>query len=173
MNITSQDFRFDLMKLHDVDTMNAITDALHAIDPTILVYGEPWTGGTSPLPESESAYNGTLDQMPGVAVFNDDTRDGIKGSVWTASEGGFIQAASSQALDERVKLGIVGAVQHTGLAVASLPKGAWAYNPNQTINYVTAHDNNVLFDKIQLSTTAITYETNEINANTSECNCLN
>jgi pullulanase len=151
-------FRFDLMKLHDVTTMNKITDALHAIDPTILVYGEPWTGGTSTLPESESAYNSTLDQMPGVAVFNDDTRDGIKGSVWTAEAGGFIQAASSMENDERVKLGVVGAVPHNGLAIATLPKGAWAITPNQTINYVTAHDNNVLFDKIQMSTSGITYE---------------
>jgi pullulanase len=151
-------FRFDLMKLHDVDTMNAIVDSLHAIDPTILVYGEPWTDGTSPLPESEAAYNSTLDEMPGVAVFNDDTRDGIKGSVFNAEEQGFIQGVSSFEYDERIKLGIVGGVEHNGLAVASLPKGAWAITPNQTVNYVTAHDNNVLFDKIQLSTDGITYE---------------
>jgi pullulanase len=151
-------FRFDLMKLHDVDTMNAITDTLHAIDPTILVYGEPWTGGTSPLPESESAYNGTLDQMPGVAVFNDDTRDGIKGSVFNADEKGFIQGVSSGAYDERIKLGVVGATGHSQLAVASLPKGSWAVNPNQTINYATAHDNNVLYDKIMLSTSDLTNE---------------
>ena len=151
-------FRFDLMKLHDVDTMNAIVDELHAIDPTILVYGEPWTGGTSPLPESEAAYNSNLDEMPGVAVFNDDTRDGIKGSVFNSEEQGFIQGVSSQAFDERIKLGVVGAVAHNGLGIASLPKGAWALNPNQTVNYATAHDNNVLFDKIMLSTEGITWE---------------
>ncbi|MCK5388600.1 MAG: type I pullulanase, partial [Candidatus Izimaplasma sp.] len=149
-------FRFDLMKLHDINTMNAIVTALHAIDETILVYGEPWTGGTSQLDEELSAYNATLDQMPGVAVFNDDTRDGIKGSVWTAAEGGFIQGSSL--VDERIKLGIVGAVLQTNIAVASLPKGAWAPNPNQTINYVTAHDNNTLFDKLMLSTTDLSWE---------------
>lgn len=150
-------FRFDLMKLHDVDTMNAIVDALHEIDPTILVYGEPWTGGTSPLPEEDSAYNGTLDEMPGVAVFNDDTRDGIKGSVFDAETPGFIQGVSSFEFDERIKLGIVGGVAHKNIAVAALPKGAWALNPNQTVNYATAHDNNVLYDKIMLSTDDVSY----------------
>jgi pullulanase len=143
-------FRFDLMKLHDVDTMNAIVDKVHEIDEDILIFGEPWTGGSSPLPESESAYNGTLSQMPGVAVFNDDTRDAIKGSVFDATTGGFIQG--NQNSDETIKLGIVGATEHFGLTMPLLPKGAWADNPNQTINYATAHDNNVLFDKIKMST---------------------
>ena len=154
-NVTG--FRFDLMKLHDVDTMNAVVDAVHAIDETILIYGEPWTGGTSLLPESEAAYNFNLDEMPGVAVFNDDTRDGIKGSVFDAAGVGFIQAtASSRELDERLRLGIVGAVPHSGLTLSRLPKGAWAVNPNQTINYATAHDNNVLYDKLMLSTDGAT-----------------
>jgi pullulanase len=151
-------FRFDLMKLHDVDTMNAIVDAVHAIDPTILIYGEPWNGGSSPLPDSIAAYNSNLDQMPGVAVFNDDTRDGIKGSVFNEAEAGFIQGSSSFSLDERLKLGVVGAVGHAQLGIGSLPKGAWAVNPNQTINYATAHDNNVLYDKLMLSTEEATHE---------------
>lgn len=163
-------FRFDLMKLHDVDTMNAISTALHEIDPTILIYGEPWNGGTSPLSDSIAAYNANLDQMPGVAVFNDDTRDGIKGSVFNEEEQGFIQGVSSSATDERIKLGIVGAVQHTQIAVASLPKGAWALNPNQTVNYATAHDNNVLFDKIMLSTSGLTYD--EIKAMQMQANAI-
>lgn len=147
-------FRFDLMKLHDVETMNQIVEAVHAIDENILIYGEPWTGGTSPLPENQSAYNSTLPQMPGVAVFNDDTRDGIKGSVFDAAGAGFIQGDSNS--DERIKLGILGATSHSGLTYPALPKGAWAPNPNQTINYATAHDNNVLFDKIKLSTEGLT-----------------
>jgi len=149
-------FRFDLMKLHDIETMNAIVDALHEIDDTILVYGEPWTGGTSMLPEELSAYNATLDQMPGVAVFNDDTRDGIKGSVWTDTDTGFIQGNSN--VDERIKLGVAGAVHQTNLNLGALPKGAWAPNPNQTVNYVTAHDNNTLFDKLMLSTSDLSWE---------------
>jgi len=145
-------YRFDLMKLHDVDTMNAIADELHAIDPTIMLFGEPWTGGTSPLPESQAAFNANLDRMPGIAVFNDDTRDGIKGSVFEASEKGFVQG--NNYADARVLLGVTGATSQTNLPLGALPKGPWAYSPNQTVNYVTAHDNNTLHDKLYLSTFA-------------------
>jgi pullulanase len=148
-------FRFDLMKLHDVETMNAIVDALHEIDPTIMIFGEPWTGGTSLLPQGDSAYNANLDEMPGVAVFNDDTRDGIKGSVFTAAEKGFVQG--NDFADSRVLLGVTGATPQTNLLVGALPKGPWAINPTQSINYVTAHDNNTLYDKLVLST----YETED------------
>jgi pullulanase len=146
-------FRFDLMKLHDVPTMNAIVDALHAIDPTIIILGEPWTGGTSPLPQSVAAFNATLDEMPGVAVFNDDTRDGIKGSVFSEGDKGFVQG--NNFADSRVQLGITGGTMQPNLMFGSLPKGAWAIEPTQAINYVTAHDNNTLYDKLYLST----YET--------------
>lgn len=141
-------FRFDLMKLHDYETMNEITDALHEIDPTILVFGEPWTGGTSPLPESESAYKGNLDVMPGVAVFSDDARDGIKGSVFDAESPGFIQGEGDATTMERIRMAITGATNVPGFNTAS----GWAVTPNQAINYATAHDNNVLYDKIMLST---------------------
>ncbi len=143
-------FRFDLMKLHDVDTMNAVADALHAVDPTIMVYGEPWTGGTSPLPEAEAAYNATLSRMPGVAVFNDDTRDGIKGSVFESASAGFVQGY--RFYDARILLGVTGGTRQTGINTALLPKGAWAQEPTQTINYVECHDNNTLYDKLMLST---------------------
>jgi len=146
-------FRFDLMKLHDVDTMNDIVDALHDIDPTIMVFGEPWTGGTSPLSDSEAAFNSNLDRMPGVAVFNDDTRDGIKGSVFESQGTGFVQGNNYS--DARVLLGITGATAHPDLSLAALPKGAWALQPTQTINYATAHDNNTLYDKIKLSTSGL------------------
>ncbi len=146
-------FRFDLMKLHDAETMNDIAVALHEIDPTILVYGEPWTGGTSPLPESESAYKGTLDEMPGVAVFSDDARDGIKGSVFDSASPGFVQGASDALTMERIRLAITGATNVSGFNTQS----GWAPNPNQSINYATAHDNNVLVDKIILSTEDISW----------------
>ncbi|MFU8793704.1 MAG: type I pullulanase, partial [Acholeplasmataceae bacterium] len=143
-------YRFDLMKLHDVDTMNAIVDALHEIDPSILVFGEPWTGGTSPLRDQDAAFNSNLDRMPGVGVFNDDTRDGIKGSVFSAGDKGFIQG--NNFADARVNLGIAGATAQPNLSTGALPKGAWAVNPTQNVNYVTAHDNNTLYDKLFLST---------------------
>jgi pullulanase len=143
-------YRFDLMKLHDVETMNQIVAALHEIDPTILVFGEPWTGGTSPLPSSEAAYNSNLNRMPGVGVFNDDTRDGIKGSVFQAGDKGFVQG--NNFADARVLLGVTGATLQDNLPTGALPKGPWAIEPGQAINYVTAHDNNTLHDKLVLST---------------------
>jgi len=144
-------FRFDLMKLHDVDTMNAVTAAVHAIDDTIMIYGEPWTGGTSPLPETKAAYNATLDEMPGVAVFNDDTRDAIKGSVFNSTAIGFVQG--NRFSDAKILLGITGATAQTGIDPIMLAKGTWAINPTQSINYVDAHDNNTLHDKLKLSST--------------------
>lgn len=149
-------FRFDLMKLHDVETMNAVADAVHAIDDTIMVYGEPWTGGTSQLPESEAAYNATLDEMPGVAVFNDDTRDAIKGSVFDSASIGFVQG--NQFSDAKILLGITGGTEQEGLDPMMLPKGTWAVNPTQAINYVDAHDNNTLHDKLKLSAPLATDE---------------
>lgn len=132
-------FRFDLMKLHDVDTMNAIVDALHEIDPTIMVYGEPWTGGTSPLPASEAAYKDTLNQMPGVGIFNDSLRDAIKGSVFNGAAPAYVQGDNAR--DSIIISGLLG-------------EGS----PSQTVNYVTAHDNNTLFDKLMLSTDDLSLE---------------
>ncbi len=140
-------FRFDLMKLHDVDTMNAIADELHEINDTIMLYGEPWDAGGSNLPENDSAYHGTLDEMPGIGAFNDTTRDGIKGSVFEAQEGGFLQGNDYAV--PRVFLGIAGGTSQSGSSLQGL-----APQPTQIINYVTAHDNNTLHDKFQLSTGA-------------------
>ncbi|MFW5864986.1 MAG: type I pullulanase [Candidatus Izemoplasmataceae bacterium] len=144
-------FRFDLMKLHDVTTMQAIQEELHAIDETILIFGEPWDAGGSNLDESEAAYNANLDRLPGVSVFNDDTRDGVKGSVFNSEEPGFIQGETSSGIMNRIMLGIVGGVYHNHISQAALPKGAWAQEPYQSVNYVTAHDNNTLHDKLMLS----------------------
>jgi pullulanase len=144
-------FRFDLMKLHDVETMQAVRDALHAIDPTIIVYGEPWDAGGSQLPSSIAAYNTNLDQMDNIAVFNDDLRDGVKGSVFNSRDIGWLQGESSLAFYQRILAGMIGYVNHPEINAPALPKGLWALHPNQSINYVSAHDNNTLHDKLVLS----------------------
>lgn len=138
-------FRFDLMKLHDVETMNQIVAALHEIDPTIIIFGEPWTGGTTPLPDHLSAYKNTLNQMPGVGIFNDNTRDGIKGTVWGATAPGWVQGYSNpnDSYDLRLIYGILGGEN---------------MSPTQNVNYVTAHDNNTLYDKLMLSTEGLTHQ---------------
>ncbi|MCU0105329.1 type I pullulanase [Acholeplasma vituli] len=133
-------FRFDLMALHDVETMNQLTEALHDIDPTIVVYGEPWTGGTTPLPASQQATKETMDEMPNVAAFNDIVRNAIRGN--NNGEGqGWVQGRNSSRAD--VIKGILG-TQDTNYTFVS---------PNQTINYVSAHDNSTLADQIKLTST--------------------
>ena len=137
-------FRFDLMSLHDIETMELIAEELHDIDPTIMVYGEPWTGGTSTLPAEDMASKNNLAEIEGVGAFNDATRDGIKGSVFAREQGGFIQGDFSQI--NKVKYGIVGGISHPSVLYT-----AWHKNPNKTINYVACHDNNTLYDKLYLT----------------------
>ena len=142
-------FRFDLMALHDIETMELIAEELHAIDPTIMVYGEPWMGGTSPLPADQQAGKANLSQIEGVGAFNDDLRDGVKGSVFARAEGGFIQGNFTNNLIQRVRYGIAGGVAHPQVTGSSLSNmRIWHTEPTKTINYVTAHDNNTLYDKL-------------------------
>jgi len=147
-------FRFDLMGVHDIQTMNAIRKALDAIDPTLFIYGEGWTAGGSPLPEAERAIkqNGLL--MPRIAVFSDDFRDAVKGS-WNNHEApGF--ASGLKGLEESVKFGIVGAIQHPQVDYAKVnySKAPYANNPGEVINYVSCHDDMCLFDKLKASAPA-------------------
>lgn len=137
-------FRFDLMALHDIDTMNKIADSLLAVNPGTLIYGEGWTGGTTPLPESKQALKKNAAKMPKIAVFSDDIRDGIKGSVFNGNEPGFVQGSLGR--EGAVKSGILGATPHGQTSGAK-----WALHPTQSINYVSAHDNYTLHDKIEMS----------------------
>ncbi len=140
-------FRFDLMELHDVETMNQIQEMLYEIDPTIIVFGEPWMGGSSPLASNIRAGKANMNQMPMVGAFNDITRDAIKGNTFPspATGKGWVQGTTNADIVRNIKYGIVGGVQYPGL-----PTG-YHYEPHQTINYVTAHDNNTLFDKLRIT----------------------
>ena len=142
-------YRFDLMRLHDVETMRQIRAAMDAIDPTILVFGEPWDAGGSQLDPAEAAYFPNSDRLPGVGFFNDDMRDGIKGSVFDARDLGWIQG--NRSMRERVRAGLIGAGAHDEINYPSTGRGAFAQTPDQNINYATAHDNNTLHDKLFLS----------------------
>ena len=147
-------FRFDLMGLHDIETMNAVSEALKEIDPTIMVYGEPWTGGTTTLSEDLQADKDTLYLMNGVGAFNDDLRDAVKGSVFTASEGGYVQGSKGLSTTAKIRFGIAGGVEHSqvnSLFISSLTY--WGVDPYKVINYVTCHDNNTLYDKLMQSNT--------------------
>lgn len=134
-------FRFDLMGVHDVDTMNAIRKALdtQVKDGTkIIMYGEPWTGGdlSTKATTANKDHLRLLDNR--VGAFNDEFRDAVKGHVFNALEKGFVQDGSSSG---SLKAGIgANTVQNI------------RYNqPSQTVSYISAHDNFTLYDKLVLS----------------------
>jgi pullulanase len=138
-------FRFDLMALHDVVTMNQIKTSLHEIDPTIIIYGEPWMGGSSVMDMSISAGKENIKNMPGVAAFSDDMRDAVKGSAMDDTGKGFIQGNFDSITS--MMYGIVGGVKHPQLGDYNV----WHTEPTQTVNYVSAHDNHTLYDKLLLT----------------------
>jgi len=144
-------FRFDLMGVHDIQTMNLISDTLHKIKPSIVLYGEGWTSGSSPLSEEKRALKKNAAQLNGIAVFSDDMRDGIKGSVFNINDRGF--ATGNTGNSESVKFGIVAAGNHPQINYnkVNYSKGPYTACPAGLINYADCHDNNILWDKIELS----------------------
>lgn len=151
-------FRFDLMGIHDIETMNKISDAVKKINPNALLYGEGWTAKDSPLPEAERALKKHVQKLRNIAAFNDDLRDGIKGSVFENKSTGFVSGAKE--MEESIKFGVVGAIEHPQLDYKSVnySDAPWAREPWQSVNYVSCHDNHTLFDKLQVSKTEANVE---------------
>lgn len=144
-------FRFDLMGIHDIETMNLISEELRAIDPTIFIYGEGWTAGASPLPVEEQALKANTGKLKAVAAFSDDLRDGLKGSVFEHEDRGFV--SQKPGMKESIKFGIVASTQHPQVDynAVNYSKAPWSPQPSQTISYVSCHDNHTLFDKLKIS----------------------
>jgi len=141
-------FRFDLMGLHDIETMNLIREELHAIDPTIFLYGEGWTAGNTPLPENDRAVKAHAERLNGIAVFSDDIRDAIRGPWWESKAPGFM--AGEHGLEESIKFGVIASTEHRQInySAVNYSDAPYAANPLQTITYVTCHDNPCLWDKV-------------------------
>jgi pullulanase len=144
-------FRFDLMGIHDIETMNAISAELAKLDPSIFIYGEGWTAGDSPLPFEKRAVKANASQLDRIAVFSDDIRDGIKGSWNSEHSKGYVSGNLQNRED--VKFGIVASTNHPQIDYekVSISDCAYSNSPLQTISYVSCHDNHTLFDKLQLS----------------------
>lgn len=151
-------FRFDLMGIHDIETMNAVTEALEQIDPSIIVYGEGWTAGDSPLPLERRALKAHTAQMPGLAAFSDDIRDGLKGSVFEHEERAFVSGEPGR--EEDVKFGIVASTEHPQVDYSKVAYSdkPWAAHPTQTVTYVSCHDNHTLWDRLITSCPEATEE---------------
>ncbi|MEY3059936.1 MAG: type pullulanase [Bacteroidota bacterium] len=152
-------FRFDLMGIHDIETMNMISRELHALKPDILLYGEGWTAGSSPLPDSLRALKQNAHKLDKIAVFSDDLRDGIKGSVFDHADRGF--ASGKQGMEESIKFGVVAACNHPQIAYSKVnySKSPYAKEPGQVVSYCECHDNHVLWDKLMISNAADAFET--------------
>jgi pullulanase len=144
-------FRFDLMGIHDIETMNEVAKAVKEVNPNIFVYGEGWTAGDSPLPEKDRALKKHILQMPQVSAFSDDIRDGLKGSVFDDQSKGFVNGAKD--MEESVKFGVVGSIQHSQIDYKKVnySDAPWANEPWQAISYVSCHDNHTIYDKLQVS----------------------
>lgn len=145
-------FRFDLMGIHDIETMNRLRKELLEIDPTIFIYGEGWLAADSPLPPEQRAVKDNVGQMEGIAVFCDDFRDGLRGSTFDEQHAGYA-SGNINGNYEPVKFGIVGATDHpqvdyNGLLYSS---GPYAAAPSQVVNFVSCHDGYCLVDKLKLS----------------------
>jgi len=151
-------FRFDLMGIHDIETMNQVAAAVQEIDPSIFVYGEGWTGGDSPLAEEKRALKKHTNQLKGIAAFSDDMRDAVKGHVFTPTATGF--ASGKQEVEESVKFGIVAATKHpqVNYEKVNYSNEPWAAEPSQCINYVSCHDNHTLLDRLRNSQPDISEE---------------
>lgn len=142
-------FRFDLMGVLDIDTMNVIAERLKEIRPDIYLYGEGWNGGPSSLAEEKRAFKASAKRMPGIGMFNDDIRDTIKGSVFYDDHLGFVNGGTH--LENALRYGITGAVAHPQVDYDAYGSRPWAKEPGQSINYVSCHDNYTLWDKLSVS----------------------
>lgn len=140
-------FRFDLMALHDIETINIIRDELNKINPELLMYGEGWTGGESPLSSQKLAYKWNSYSFGRVGLFNDNIRDAIKGGTFNPYDMGFVSGNKNAA--SILRRGIAGSVPHHQINYAK--EACWAFEPTQAVNYCEAHDNNTLWDKLQIS----------------------
>ncbi len=148
-------FRFDLMGLHDVATMQAIEKAVHGINPNAILYGEGWTGGGTTLGSNNQSTLANIKYVNanvgsahtnGIAMFNDVLRDAVKGSA-DGTDTGFATGDHAN-LSQAVRFGLNGGVADGSFGTAN-NKGTWsAYNPTNIVNYVSAHDNLSLWDKI-------------------------
>ena len=147
-------FRFDLMGIHDIETMNQIRQMVDTIDPTIFIYGEGWSAGTCAYPQEKLGMKANIPQMPGIAAFSDEIRDAIRGPFSDDTMAGWL---GLQKDTESLKYGIAGAIQHpqVDMQKVNYSKQPWALEPTQMISYVSCHDDMCLVDRLKASVPGI------------------
>ena len=151
-------FRFDLMGVHDIETMNQIRKAVDEIDPTIFIYGEGWSAGACALPNDKLGMKANIPQMPGIAAFSDEIRDALRGPFSDDTKPAFLAGLADN--KESLKFGIVGAICHpqVDMAKVNYSQKPWALEPTQMISYVSCHDDMCLVDRLKSSIPGISNE---------------
>ena len=151
-------FRFDLMGVHDIETMNAIRKAVNDIDPTIFIYGEGWSAGSCAYPQEKLGMKANIPQMPTIAAFSDEIRDALRGPFSDDKQPAFLAGLAGH--KESIKFGIAGAISHpqVDMTKVNYSKEPWATEPTQMISYVSCHDDMCLVDRLQSSIPGITTE---------------
>lgn len=148
-------FRFDLMGLYDKETINLAYEKLHEINPNVILYGEGWTGADTPLPWEERCMKLNARFTPNVGYFSDDFRDTVKGNNFENKTRGYVNGASGN--EDNVREIISGRIPHPQLP--NMEKYSWTSSPAQTVNYVEAHDNLTLWDKLYYTNSTDSIET--------------
>ena len=144
-------FRFDLMGVHDIETMNQIRAAVDAIDPTIYIYGEGWSAGTCAYPQEKLAMKASTYKLNGIGAFSDDMRDALRGPFSDDTKGAFLAGIKGE--EESLKFGIVGGIAHNQVDMTRVnyDKKPWTNEPTQQISYVSCHDDMCLVDRLKAS----------------------
>ena len=148
-------FRFDLMGVHDIETMNAIRAA---VPKDIFIYGEGWSAGGCAIPNERLGMKANIQQMPGIAAFSDEIRDGLRGPWDSNSKAAFLGGVKGN--EESLKFGIVGAIRHPGVDYSKVnySQAPYANEPTQMIAYVSCHDDMCLVDRLKASVKGITID---------------
>lgn len=149
-------FRFDLMGVHDIETMQQIRAEVNKIDPSIYIYGEGWCAGSCAYPVDKLAMKANAQQLNGIAAFSDDMRDALRGPFSDDHKGALLAGIPGE--EESLKFGIVGGIAHSQVDMTKVnyDKKPWTNNPTEQISYVSCHDDMCLVDRLKASIPSLT-----------------
>lgn len=149
-------FRFDLMGVHDIETMQQIRAEVNKIDPSIYIYGEGWSAGSCAYPVDKLAMKANTQQLNGIGAFSDDMRDALRGPFSDDHKGALLAGIPGE--EESFKFGIVGGIAHpqVDMTKVNYDKKPWTNNPTEQVSYVSCHDDMCLVDRLKASIPSLT-----------------
>lgn len=149
-------FRFDLMGVHDIETMQQIRAEVNKIDPSIYIYGEGWSAGSCAYPMDKLAMKANTQQLNGIGAFSDDMRDALRGPFSDDHKGALLAGIPGE--EESLKFGIVGGIAHpqVDMTKVNYDKKPWTNNPTEQVSYVSCHDDMCLVDRLKASIPSLT-----------------